>query len=792
MLMRPVEEEIKTSYLDYAMSVIVSRAIPDFRDGLKPVQRRIIYSMYELGVTHDKPYKKSARIIGETMGKYHPHGDSSIYEALARMAQDFSLRYPLIDGQGNFGSIDGDSPAAMRYTEARLDKISEEMIKDIEKNTVEFMPNFDGSLNEPVYLPSKIPQLLINGTSGIAVGMATNMVPHNLSEVSDAMLFALENPDYDINDLLKFIKGPDFPGGGIIYKTSDLLDIYRTGHGKVLCQGEIKEDKKAIIITTLPYGVNKALYIQNVAEQVKNGIINNISDIRDESDRNGIRIVIKVKNEDSKGLTINQLYEHTALETSISVNNLVLLNGEPKVMNLSSMISGFLNFRMDIIKKRSIYDLNKLMDREHILLGLSVALKNIDDVIKIIKSSDTTDNARNSLMNSLNLSEKQANAILDMRLQRLTGLEIKKIEDELITIKVNIEKLNEIINNDNSRKEVLKNEILEIKKLYGDERRTKVLNKGIDERNDEDLIPNEESILILSENGLIKRVSSEEYNVQKRGGKGIITNTRKEDNVKSILSCMSHDTIYFFTNTGRVLKAKAYTIEKKSRTSLGSIASTFLKLNENEKIKQILKALDNSDSKKYLIITTKNGFIKKTPANELLSMRESGLKIIKLDEYDEVVSVMTDDKPSKVFVAASNKKAAVFLTDEVSLTGRNSRGVRSMRLNNAEVITSFLVNDTDTIMSISENGIGKRTYASDFSIHHRGSSGNLIFKESDRTGSLVTALPVKDGDEIIIITKNNKTIRLKGDDIRILSRVSSGVKLINLDEDDKVVAASVL
>ncbi len=791
MLMRPIEEEIKTSYLDYAMSVIVSRAIPDFRDGLKPVQRRIIYSMYELGVTHDKPYKKSARIIGETMGKYHPHGDSSIYDALARMAQDFSLRYTLIDGQGNFGSIDGDSPAAMRYTEARLDRISEDMIKDIEKNTVDFIPNFDGSLNEPVYLPSKIPQLLINGTSGIAVGMATNMVPHNLSEVSDAMLFALENPDCDINSLLKFINGPDFPGGGIIYKTSDLMDIYRTGHGKVLCQGEIIEDKKRIIIKTLPYGVNKALYIQNVAEQVKNGIINNISDIRDESDRNGIRIVIKVKNEDSIELTVNQLYEHTALETSISVNNLVLLNNEPKVMNLSEMVNGFLNFRMGIIKKRSIYEVNKLLDREHILLGLSTALKNIDVVIKIIRSSETTDIARNSLINKLSLSEKQANAILDMRLQRLTGLEIKKIEDELITIKENIEKLNEIINNDNARKEVLKNEIIEIKKLYGDERRTKVLNKSIGERNDEDLIPNEESILILSENGLIKRVSSEEYNVQKRGGKGIITNTRKEDNVKSILSCMSHDVIYFFTNTGRVLKAKAYTIEKKSRTSLGSIASTFLKLNENEKIKQIMKALDNTD-KNYLIITTKNGFIKKTPANELLSMRESGLKIIKLDEYDEVISVMSSNKSSKIFIAASNKKAAVFLTDEVSLTGRSSRGVKSMRLNNAEVIASFLVDDNDTIMSISENGIGKRTYISEFSIHHRGSSGNLIFKESDRTGSLVTALPVKDGDEILIITKNNKTIRLNADEIRILSRVSSGVKLINLDDDDRVVAASVL
>jgi DNA gyrase subunit A len=791
MLLRPIEEEIKTSYLDYAMSVIVSRAIPDFRDGLKPVQRRIIYSMYELGVTHDRPFKKSARIIGETMGKYHPHGDSSIYEALARMAQDFSLRYPLIDGQGNFGSIDGDSPAAMRYTEARLGRMAEEMVRDIEKETVDFTPNFDGSLDEPVYFPSRIPQLLINGTSGIAVGMATNMVPHNLSEISDAIMYGIDHPDCNVEELLKFVKGPDFPGGGVLYRNSDLLDIYRTGHGKVFCQGEIDdEEKKKIIIKTLPYGVNKALYIQNVAEQVKNGIINNITDIRDESDRNGIRIVIKVKNDDSKELTINQLYEHTPLETTIGVNNLVLLNNEPKVMTLDEMVLGFIDFRLEIIKKRSIFEVNKLMDREHILSGLVIALQNIDLVIKIIRSSDNVDTAKSSLMAQLSLSEKQALAILDMRLQRLTGLEIKKVNDELISIKENIKRLNEIINNESVRRDVLKQETLEIKKQFGDDRRTKVLNRDVNERNDEDLIPNEESIMILSENGLLKRVSSEEYNVQKRGGKGTITATRKEDTVSSILSCMSHDMIYFFTNTGRVLKAKAYTIEKKSRTSLGSVGSTFLKMNENEKIKQIMKSPESSNS--FLVIVTKKGFIKRTPVKEILDMRESGLKIIKLDEGDEVISVMDMEKPSKIFVAASNNKAAVFLSSEVSVTGRASRGVKSMKLNGAEVINSFMVNDEDTVMSITENGIGKRTKITDFSIHHRGSSGNLIFKESERTGTLVTALPVRDSQEVLIVTKNNKTIRLKSDEIKIQSRVTSGVKLINLDDNDLVVAASVL
>ncbi len=791
MLLRPIEEEIKTSYLDYAMSVIVSRAIPDFRDGLKPVQRRIIYSMYELGVTHDKPYKKSARIIGETMGKYHPHGDSSIYEALARMAQDFSLRYTLIDGQGNFGSIDGDAPAAMRYTEARLGKMAEEMVRDIEKETVPFSPNFDGSLDEPVYFPSRIPQLLINGTSGIAVGMATNMVPHNLSEISDAIMYGIDHPDCNVEDLLKFVQGPDFPGGGKIYRNSDLLNIYRTGHGKVFCQGEIDdEEKKKIIIKTLPYGVNKSLYIQHVAEQVKNGIINNVSDIRDESDRNGIRVVIKIKNDDSKGLTINQLYEHTPLETTIGVNNLVLLNNEPKVMTLDEMILGFIDFRLEIIRKRSVFEVNKLMDREHILSGLAIALQNIDLVIKIIRSSDNGDTAKTALMGQLSLSDRQALAILDMRLQRLTGLEIKKINDELISIKDTISKLNEIINNESKRRDVLKQETLEIKKQFGDNRRTKVLNRDINERNDEDIIPNEESIMILSENGLLKRVSSEEYNVQKRGGKGTITATRKEDTVRSILSCMSHDMIYFFTNTGRVLKTKAYTIEKKSRTSLGSVGGTFLKMSENEKIKQIMKSPDSAEN--FLIIITKKGFIKRTPVKEILDMRESGLKIIKLDDQDEVVSVIDLERPSKIFVAASNNKAAVFLSDEVSVTGRASRGVKSMRLNGAEVINSFLVDDNDTVMSITENGLGKRTKITDFSIHHRGSSGNLIFKESERTGSLVTALPVGDSQEVLIVTRNNKTIRLNSDEIKIQSRVTSGVKLINVDDDDLVVAASVL
>ncbi|WP_084272775.1 DNA gyrase subunit A [Picrophilus oshimae] len=789
-MMRPIEEEIKNSYLDYAMSVIVSRAIPDVRDGLKPVQRRIIYSMYELNLNHDKPYKKSARIVGETMGKYHPHGDSAIYDALARMSQDFSLRYPLVDGQGNFGSIDGDAPAAMRYTEARLARIAEEMIRDIDKETVPFMPNFDGSLNEPVYFPSKIPQLLINGTSGIAVGMATNMLPHNLNEVCDAIKYKIDHEDSSLYDLLKFIKGPDFPGGGIIYRTKDMIDIYKTGHGKVICRGSIEAEDKRIIIKSLPYGLNKAQYIQDLANLVNNDQINNISDIKDESDRNGIRIVIKVKGHDRIDLVVNQLYEKTQLETSISVTNLVLLDNVPVVMNLEDLIKNFIGFRLDVIKKRSEYDLKKLNERMHILNGLLIALNNIDLVIKIIRSSSDVNSARSSLMKELSLTEVQANAILDMRLQRLTALEISKLKEEIDEINKKIEYLSDVVNNENTRKNVLKAELDEIKKQYGDRRRTEVIEGEISRRDEEDLIPNEESVIILSEKGLLKRVSLDEYKSQRRGGRGIITNTRDNDSVKSVVSCMAHDTLYFFTNTGRVLKEKAYRIEKRDRKALGVSGNKFLKLNDNEIIRQIIKSPENLED--LLIIVTKNGFIKKTNISEILDMRKSGIKIINLANNDEVVSVSEISGSSKIFVAASNGKAAVFLSDEVPLTSRSSRGVKSMKLNGSYVISAFPVKDDDTILSITENGLGKRTRATEFPEHHRGSSGVYLFKENEKTGKLVMALPVKDDDEIIIVTKNDQTIRIKSSDISILSRFASGVRLVGLTENDSISTACVV
>jgi DNA gyrase subunit A len=787
---RPIENEIKQSYLEYAMSVIVSRAIPEVRDGLKPVQRRILYAMSELGFTHDKPYKKSARIVGETMGKYHPHGDAAIYDTLARMAQDFSFRYPLIDGQGNFGSIDGDSPGAMRYTEARMARLSEEMIQDIDKETVPFRLNFDGSLEEPEYFPTKVPNLLINGSSGIAVGMATNMAPHNLNEVCNAVVYALDHKDYEVEDLLKIIKGPDFPGGGISFYTPELVDAYTKGRGKVITQGEVDmTEPKYIIIKSLPYNVNKSVFIQNVAEHVKNEVLKGITDIRDESDRTGMRIVIKVRDDDMKGLILNQLHEHTELESSFGIINLVLVNNQPKTLNLKGMVQMFIDHRLEVIVKRSEYDLRKLRDREHILIGLTKALEDIDHVIEIIRKAKDVPDARAKLMKALGIDEVQTNAILDLRLQKLTTLEVSKVLEELADVRSKIASLEELLGSEEKRKEIIKEEMRDLSKRYGDKRRTKITYKQVKGRSIEDLIPREDDVLILSEGNLLKRVSLEEYRAQRRGGKGIITSTRREDSIKSIVGCSSHDDIFFFTNTGRVLKSKAYEIEKKTRKSVGVTASTYLSLSEGETIKQIIKSPDNKKSD--LVIITRNGFIKKTPATSLFNMRASGLKIINLGEDDEVVAVESTDGGKNVVVISNQGKASVFKLSEVRGTGRSSRGVRSMRLKDSDyIITGFIAEDDQEILTISEFGIGKRTPIKQFTVHHRGSSGILVFKKSERTGRLVKAIPVSSDDDIMVVTKNEKTIRLNVSGIKSQARVTSGVKLIDVGEGDWVIELS--
>ena len=786
---RPIDGEIRKSYLEYAMSVIVSRAIPDVRDGLKPVQRRILYSMWENNFTHDKPYRKSARIVGEVMGKYHPHGDAAIYDAMARMAQDFSLRYTLIDGQGNFGSIDGDEPAAMRYTEARMKAFSEEMLMDIDKETVPFRLNFDGSLNEPDYLPSSFPNLLINGTSGIAVGMATNMLPHNLREVGSAMIHLIKNPDATISNIMSFIKGPDFPGGGIIWITDDMLRGYETGRGKVICRGEVRtDDKKRIIITSLPYSVNKSVFLENVVRHVDDGKIEGITDVKDESNKDGMRIVIKIRDEDRKQLVLNQLYSKTELEQSIGINNLVLLNNEPKQMSIREMLSSYIEHRLKVILKRSTYDHTKLKEREHVLMGIETALHNLDNVIKLIRGSRDTQEARVNLINQLSLTEIQANAILEMRLQRLTSLEVDKIRKELEEARIQIKYLEELMASEPKRKEVLITEMENLVRKYGDDRRTRIQMGTYEQLSDESTIPNEPSVVVLTERGFIKRMNLDEYRSQNRGGKGVQTSARDDDYSKVLVHCNAHDQLMFFTNTGRVYILKAYRIESKSRTGVGVIASAFLKLNESERVINILK-LTNAENQ-HLAIATKNGFIKKTDVQSFSRVLSTGIRAITLEESDEIISsfLMSDDQD--IIVVSVSGKAARFDSSELRSTGRSSRGVKSMRIDPTDnILSAFAVEPEQCVLTISAKGLGKRTAESDFQKHHRGSSGVKVMKVSRKTGKIVVAIPVKVEDELIIITKNDQTIRIKASGIRIIGRNAQGVRTMDLDEGDEVISA---
>ncbi len=785
---KSIEEEIKKSYLEYAMSVIVSRALPDVRDGLKPVQRRLLFSMNEMGFTHDKPYRKSARIVGDTMGKYHPHGDSAIYEALARMAQDFTLRYPLIDGQGNFGSIDGDSPAAMRYTEARLGRISEDMLMDLDKETVNFRLNFDGSLQEPDFLPSMIPNLIINGASGIAVGMATNILPHNLSEVCDAISMMVKNPESGTSDIMKHIKGPDFPGGGIVFFSKASMESYETGRGKVVARGEVNlDEKKRIIITSIPYGVNKSLFLEKMANQVKEEILTGITDIRDESSREGMRIVIKIRDDETKGLVLNQLYAHTDLEQSSGIINLVLVNNVPKILGIKDILGHFIDHRLSTILKRSNFDLRKLRERDHVLSGIEKALANIDRTIEIIKNSSDPSEARTKLMEFHDITEIQASAILEMRLQRLTSLEIEKVKSEIREIRTSIAKLEEIISSDAKRREILLQEIAYVKKQYGDKRRTKIIFRDVEERSITDVIPMEECVLILTEKGFLKRIALDEYRAQRRGGKGITTSFRAEDMPKNIMHCNSHDAVLFFTNTGRVLKRNVYEIETKSRKSVGVSLGSVLNLSEGEIVKHIMR--DYEELKGYLIVATRNGKIKKLKKDQLKNIRSNGLRLITLNDDDEVVAVEPMDKEMSLIIVSNAGKASMFSSSEIRNTGRGSMGVRAMRLKNKDrVISAFPIEEGQTLLTVSTRGIGKRTDPLEFKSHRRGTGGVLCMRQSSKTGPISAALPVQDGEDVLIMTRNEMTIRLNVSKIKVQSRVTSGVKLINLGKEDEVLA----
>jgi DNA gyrase subunit A len=787
-----ISREMKKSYIDYAMSVIVSRALPDVRDGLKPVHRRILYSMYELGLTPEKSYRKCARIVGDVLGKYHPHGDTAVYDALVRLAQDFSIRYTLVDGHGNFGSVDGDSAAAMRYTEAKMNKITLEMLRGINKNTVDFVPNFDGEEKEPSVLPSRFPNLLVNGSAGIAVGMATNIPPHNLTEVINGVIMIIENPDVTISELMTAIKGPDFPTAGQIIGTSGIKSAYETGRGKILvrAKAEIEEvnGRNTIIITELPYQVNKSKLIENMADLVKNKKIDGISDIRDESDRDGMRIVIELKRDANPNVTLNQLYKHTRMQDTFGIIMISLVNNEPKVLNLKQMLVYYLRFQEEIVTRRTKFDLDKAQARAHILEGLKIALDHIDEVIHLIRSSKTTENARNGLMSEFSLSEKQAQAILDMRLQRLTGLEREKIENEYNELMETIKHLKEILDNKELLLKIIKDELIEIRDKYGDERRTEIQISNED-INIEDLIEEQEVVITLTHSGYIKRISADTYSSQRRGGKGIQAMSTKEDDfVEHIFITSTHNNILFFTNKGKVYKLKGYEIPEAGRTAKGTNLVNLIPLQGEEQIQAVI-SFKEVDKDNYLIMATRCGLIKKTKISQYTSIRKNGLNAINLKDEDELIGVRMTTGESEILIFTKNGYAIRFSENDVRPTGRNTTGVRAITLRTGDIaITMDIVDKTQDVLVISENGFGKRTPVSQYTIHRRGGKGIITYKVTDKTGLIVGARVVKDEDELMLINSSNVAIRLNVSEISVTNRNTMGVTLMRTKEEQKVVA----
>ena len=781
---RAIDEEMKNSYLDYAMSVIVSRAIPDVRDGLKPVHRRILYGMYQLGLYHNKPYKKSARIVGEVMGKYHPHGDQAIYNTLARMAQDFSLRYLLVDGQGNFGSIDGDSPAAMRYTEARLSKIAEEMLKDIDMETVDFMPNFDGSLKEPVVLPSRVPNLLINGSSGIAVGMATNMPPHNLREIVDAMIYLIDNPNAEIRELLQFVKGPDFPTGGRVMGYSGLVEAYTTGRGKIKIVAKYEVKGQNIIIHEIPYGINKSNLLKKIAELVREDKLRGISDLKDESDRDGIRIAIKVKRDYEPEIVINQLLEHTELETTYGIINLVLVDGVPKVLNLKSLMQEYIKHRMDVLIRKSKFQLKKAQERKHIVDGLMRALSMIDEVIATIKASKDVKEAHSNLMN-MGFSDVQSKAILEMRLQKLTSMEIDALKKEAEELEEKIEYLEKLLSDENMRYSVIKEELLEIKEKYGDERKTEILYSDIERRSIEELIPEEDTVIILTGRGYVKRITLDDYRVQKRGGKGLMISYGDEDLVRDVVKANTHDLLMFFTSTGKVFATKAYEIPEGSRRARGRAIVNIIRKIDGDVIRMI--AVKNFEG--ILFFVTKKGVVKRTYLEDFANIRSNGIRAIRFDEEDEIVDVLVTSGDSDVFLFTKFGQAIRFDEDNVRIMGRNARGVRGIRLRDGdEVVSAGLSSEGKYVFALLSDGHGKRTHLDEYRKIKRGGYGvrNIL----THGASVIKSILVDEDSEIIVLTKKGMSIRFPVQNVRVMGRSTHGVKLITLENEDEVINAA--
>lgn len=791
-----LKKKMEDSYIDYAMSVIAARALPDVRDGLKPVQRRVLYSMIELNNGPDKPHRKCARIVGDTMGKYHPHGDSSIYGALVNMAQEWSTRYPLVDGHGNFGSVDGDGAAAMRYTEARLSKISMELLADINKDTVDFAPNFDDTEKEPTVLPSRYPNLLVNGTNGIAVGMATNIPPHNLREVVHAVVKMIDNRvegdrETDIEEILKIVKAPDFPTGGIILGTRGAEEAYRTGRGKVKVRAvtnieTMSNGKNRIIVTELPYMVNKANLILKIAELVKLKKIDGITDLRDESNREGMRVVIELRRDANANVILNQLYKHTDMQTSFGIINLALVDNQPKVMNLLEMLGYYLKHQEDVVTRRTKYDLNKAEERDHILQGLLIALDNIDEVIQIIRSSANTNEAKTRLMERFGLTDVQSQAIVDMRLRALTGLEREKLENEHKELLARIAELRAILADEKLLLGVIKKEISEIADKYGDDRRSQI-GYDIYDINMEDLIPNENTIIAMTSLGYIKRMTVDNFKSQNRGGKGIKgMQTIEEDYIEDLLMTTTHHYLMFFTNFGRVYRIKAYEIPEASRTSRGTAIVNILQLNPGEKISAMIPVKDYEESKN-LFMVTKTGIVKKTSIMEYSNVRKNGLAAINLKENDELIEVKITDEDSEIFLVTKLGMCIRFKETDVRNTGRTSMGVIGMNLDDGDEIIGMQTNKQgDYLLIASELGLGKRTDINEFTVQKRGGKGVKCYKITDKTGDVVGVKAVREGQEILMITNAGILIQIPVDQISILGRITSGVKLIDLEKGIKV------
>ena len=789
-----IEKEMKRAYIDYSMSVIVGRALPDIRDGLKPVHRKILYAMSELGLPYNRPHKKSARVVGEVLGKYHPHGDSAAYEAMVRMAQTFSLRYPLVDGQGNFGSVDGDSPAAMRYTEARLSKISSDLLADIDKNTVDFVDNFDGSLKEPSVLPAKFPNLLVNGSDGIAVGMATKMPPHNLSEVCDAMIYSIDNPEADVYELMKFIKGPDFPTGGTVYGLSGIISAFTTGRGKIKVRAnthfeEIGNGKSSIIIDELPYQVNKATLIETIAEHVKNKVLEDITDLRDESDRDGMRVVIELHKDAIENVVLENLFKRTQMEITYGIINLALVNNKPTVLTLKDMIGHYIVYRMEVVVRRTKYDLEQAEKRYHILEGLMKALGMLDETIALIRASKDAAEANSGLQDLLGIDEEQAKAILDMRLQKLTGLEIDSIRAEYDQLILLMKDLRDILENKSRVFAIIKDELKEMKDSYGDKRRT-IINENAIDVEEEDLIPMEDVVITISADNYIKRIPLNTYKQQARGGVGLIgMQTKEEDYVSSMFVTSSHDYLMFITNHGRLHWLKGYRVPEGSRQSKGKpIINLLPDIEQGEMVVNTICVHDFPDDK-YLAFCTKNGLLKKTSLSAYSNVRAKGIKAIKFDEGDELIETSVTEQDDQIILATKNGQAVRFNESAVRPTGRDTMGVKGMTLNGDDAVVSMaVVRPEDKLLTVTENGYGKISDVIDYRQTNRGAKGVITIKTDERNGNVVSVRKVTSGDQLMVTSVHGKMIRMNVDEIRETGRNAKGVRIMDMRNGDKIAA----